>query len=65
MYYTFPQQNTQWIQRVNYKHVFNYDYDNSDECLNWCSEIKSVFNTIDMIDIYANKTVVNLEIGEI
>ena len=41
--------------------MFNYDYENSDQCVNWCSEIKSVFNTIDMIDTYNNKTIANLQ----
>jgi hypothetical protein len=41
------------------KHIFNYDYDLCK--LNWSSDVKNIFLSVGLIDIFTDKAVCNTE----
>ena len=48
-------------ERMLYK-VFEWDYN---ECNNnWCSDVKNIFEQIDMLDVFENQSVCNLSVAQ-
>ena len=44
------------------KQLFEFDYEKSSN--NWCSEIKAILTSLDLLDVYDRKILIDLKIAE-